>query len=589
MSTSITDMKIKRVGGSFLIEDHSVAETYTPEDLTPEHLAIKRAAKEFFDKEVVPNLDAIVAGDRDLAVSLVRKGAELGLTAVLVPEEYGGMELDLASSMVVSEEIGRDGNFGGWIGAHSGIGTLPLLLFGTEAQKKKYLPRLSTAELIGAYALTEPHCGSDSLAAKTRADLSEDGTHYVLNGTKMWITNGGVADLFTVFAKVNGEQFSAFLVERAFGGVTSGKEEHKMGIKGSSTTAVYLDNVKVPVENLLGEIGRGHIIAFNILNLGRLKLGPSTLGGAKFVLRTSIAYAKQRKAFGAEIAKLGMIKHKLAEMAIRIFATECISFRTEGLISSYLEGFSWAEPDAAKRMMKAVEEFATECSMVKVQGSEMLDYVVDEGVQIHGGNGYHQDYAVERAYRDSRINRIFEGTSEINRLLATGMMLKRAMAGRLGLVKAVKGLMEEVLAGPSLAGDTVSEERRLVSNAKKIGLQLLGVAFEKFGAALDKEQEVVAGISDVLMETFAMESALLRVEKMGSSGAASDMAAVYLRDGLTRIDGFARTVLAGCSEGDALRTNMVVLRRFAKFEPVNAIALRRSIADRLIVSGHYGV
>ncbi len=584
MSTSI-----KRAGGSFLIEDHSVAEAFTPEDLTAEHLAIKRAAKEFFDKEVVPNLDAIVAGDRDLAVSLVRKGAELGLTAVLVPEEYGGMELDLASSMVVSEEIGRDGNFGGWIGAHSGIGTLPLLLFGTEAQKQKYLPRLSTAELIGAYALTEPHCGSDALAAKTRADLSADGTHYVLNGTKMWITNGGVADLFTVFAKVNGEQFSAFLVERAFGGVTSGKEEHKMGIKGSSTTAVYLDNVKVPVENLLGEVGRGHIIAFNILNLGRLKLGPSTLGGGKFVLRTSIAYAKQRKAFGAEIANLGLIKHKLAEMAIRIFATECISYRTEGLISSYLDGFSWAEPEAAKRMMKAVEEFATECSMVKVHGSEMLDYVVDEGVQIHGGNGYHQDYAVERAYRDSRINRIFEGTSEINRLLATGMMLKRAMAGRLGLVKAVKGLMEEVLAGPSLSADTVSEERRLVSNAKKIGLQLLGIAFEKFGAGLDKEQEVVAGISDVLMETFAMESALLRVEKMGTAGAAADMAAVYLRDGMTRIEGFARTVLAGCSEGDALRTNMAVLRRFAKFEPVNAIGLRRRIADRLIASGHYGV
>ena len=343
-------MGIKRAGGSFLIEDHSAEEAFTPEDLSEEHRAIGRAAKEFFDKEVVPNLDAIVAGDRELAVSLVRKGAALGLTAVLVPEEYGGMELDLASSMVVSEEIGRDGNFGGWIGAHSGIGTLPLLLFGTPEQKKKYLPRLSTAELIGAYALTEPHCGSDSRAMKTRADLSEDGTHYVLNGSKMWITNGGVADLFTVFAKVGGEQITAFLVERAFPGVSSGKEEHKMGIKGSSTTAVYLDNVKVPVENLLGEIGRGHIIAFNILNMGRLKLGPSTVGGAKFVLRTSIAYAKQRKAFGAEIAKLGMIRHKLAEMAIRIFATESMSYRAEGLISSYLEDFSWAEDGAAKRM-----------------------------------------------------------------------------------------------------------------------------------------------------------------------------------------------------------------------------------------------
>ncbi|MCU1328352.1 MAG: Butyryl-CoA dehydrogenase [Bryobacterales bacterium] len=581
-----TVQSVKRAGGSFLIEDHPVHEAFTPEDLTPEHRAIARAAREFFEKEVAPNLDAIVAGDRELAVSLVRKGAELGLTAVLVPEEYGGMELDLASSMVVSEELGRDGNFGGWIGAHSGIGTLPLLLFGTEGQKKKYLPRLSTAELIGAYALTEAHCGSDALAAKTRADLSADGTHYVLNGSKMWITNGGVADLFTVFAKVNGEQFSAFLVERAFPGVSSGKEEHKMGIKGSSTTAIYLDNVKVPVENLLGEVGRGHIIAFNILNMGRLKLGPATIGGAKAVLRISIAYAKQRKAFGAEIAKLGMIKAKLAEMAIRTFAAESMTFRTEGLISGHLQGFTWQEPDAAKRMMKAIEEFATECSMVKVFGSEMLDYVVDEGVQIHGGYGYHQDYAVERAYRDSRINRIFEGTSEINRLLATGMMLKRAQTGRLGLVKAAKGVMEEILAGPSLGGDSVTEERRLVGNAKKIGLLLLALAFEKFGAALDKEQEVVAGISDVLMETFTMESCLLRTEK---TGAGADMTAVYLRDGMTRVDGFARTVLAACSEGDSLRTNMAVLRRFAKFEPVNAIALRRTIADRLIASGHYVV
>ena len=398
MSTSITDMKVKRVGGSFLIEDHSVAETYTPEDLTPEHLAIKRAAKEFFDKEVVPNLDAIVAGDRDLAVSLVRNGAELGLTAVLVPEEYGGMELDLASSMVVSEEIGRDGNFGGWIGAHSGIGTLPLLLFGTEAQKKKYLPRLSTAELIGAYALTEPHCGSDSLAAKTRADLSEDGTHYVLNGTKMWITNGGVADLFTVFAKVNGEQFSAFLVERAFGGVTSGKEEHKMGIKGSSTTAVYLDNVKVPVENLLGEIGRGHIIAFNILNLGRLKLGPSTLGGAKFVLRTSIAYAKQRKAFGAEIAKLGMIKHKLAEMAIRIEAT--------GLL---VRKAAWNLERGIRNPI--VSAYA------KAYGADAAMQSALDAVQIFGGNGYVKEYPVEKLMRDAKLLQIYEGTAQIQRVV----------------------------------------------------------------------------------------------------------------------------------------------------------------------------
>jgi hypothetical protein len=346
----------------------------------------------------------------------------------------------------------------------------------------------------------------------------------------------------------------------------------------------------VPVENLLGEIGRGHIIAFNILNLGRLKLGPFAVGGSKKVLRTSIAYAKQRKAFGTEIANFGMIRHKLAEMAIRIFATESMSYRVEGLIQGHLEGFSWAEPDAAKRMMKAVEEFAAECSIIKVYASEALDYVVDEGVQIHGGYGYHQDYAVERSYRDSRINRIFEGTNEINRLLTTGMMLKRAQQGRLGLVKAAKSLMNEVLGGPSATGGGESEERRLVGNGKKVGLLLLACAFEKFGAALDQQQEVLAGIADVLMEAFAMESSLLRVEKMSKTGGpVNDMCAVFLRDAMTRIEGFARPVLAACAEGDALRSNMAVLRRFAKFEPVNSIALRRGIAERLIAAGSYVV
>jgi alkylation response protein AidB-like acyl-CoA dehydrogenase len=580
----------KRIGGAFLIENQPAAEFFTPEDLTEEHRAMGRAAREFFDKEVAPHVEAIVHGDRDLAVSLLRKAASLGLEGILTPERYGGMELDLATSMVVAEALAGDGSFAGWHGAHAGIGTMPLLLFGTEEQKQKYLPRLSSAEMVAAYCLSEPHAGSDSLAAKTRADLTSDGRYYVLNGQKAWITNGGKADLFTVFAKVNGEQFSAFLVERAFAGVSSGNEEQKMGIKGSSTTALYLDNVHVPVENLLGEIGRGHIIAFNILNLGRLKLGPFAVGGSKKVLRTSIAYAKQRKAFGTEIANFGMIRHKLAEMAIRIFATESMSYRVEGLIQGHLEGFSWAEPDAAKRMMKAVEEFAAECSIIKVYASEALDYVVDEGVQIHGGYGYHQDYAVERSYRDSRINRIFEGTNEINRLLTTGMMLKRAQQGRLGLVKAAKSLMNEVLGGPSATGGGESEERRLVGNGKKVGLLLLACAFEKFGAALDQQQEVLAGIADVLMEAFAMESSLLRVEKMSKTGGpVNDMCAVFLRDAMTRIEGFARPVLAACAEGDALRSNMAVLRRFAKFEPVNSIALRRGIAERLIAAGSYVV
>ena len=565
-------------GGSFLIEDQRACEVFTPEDLSEEHHAIARAAREFFDKEVAPNVEAIVHGDRDLAVALLRKAASLGFEGILTPERYGGMELDLASSMVVAEELARDGSFAGWHGAHAGIGTMPLLLFGTEAQKQKYLPRLSSAELVAAYCLTEPHAGSDALAAKTRADLTPDGRYYVLNGQKMWITNGGKADLFTVFAKVNGEQFTAFLVERAFPGVSSGNEEQKMGIKGSSTTAVFLDNVHVPVENLLGEIGRGHIIAFNILNLGRLKLGPFAVGGSKNVLKVSIAYAKQRKAFGQEIANFGVIRHKLAEMAIRIFAAEAMSYRVEGLIQGALEGFSWDEAGAPKRFMKAIEEFAAECSMIKVYASEVLDYVVDEGVQIHGGYGYHQDYAVERAYRDSRINRIFEGTNEINRLLTTGMLLKRAQQGRLGLVKAARDLMNEILSGPSGGG--------IVANAKKIGLLLLAVAFEKFGAAMEKQQEVLSGIADVLMEIFAIESVSLRVEKTGKG---ADMRDVFVRDAMTRIEGFARPVLAACSEGDALRSNMAVLRRFAKYDPLDSIAIRRRIAEGLIGAGHYVV
>jgi alkylation response protein AidB-like acyl-CoA dehydrogenase len=561
-----------KTGGAFLIENQPAADVFTPEDLTEEHRAIARAAREFFDKEVAPNIEAMVHGDRDLAVSLLRKAAALGFESILTPERYGGMELDLASSAVVAEALAGDGSFAGWHGAHAGIGTLPILWFGTEEQKQKYLPRLSTAELVAAYCLTEPHAGSDALAAKTRADLSRDGRRYILNGQKAWITNGGKADLFTVFAKINGEQFSAFLVERAFPGVTTGHEEQKMGIKGSSTTAVYFDNVEVPIENLLGEIGRGHIIAFNILNLGRLKLGPFSVGGARRVLRESIAYAKQRKAFGTEIANFGMIQHKLAEMAIRIYAVESMTYRVEGLIESRIADLG---------LMKAVEEFAAECSIVKVYATEMLDYVVDEGVQIHGGYGYHQDYAVERAYRDSRINRIFEGTNEINRLLTTGMLLKRAQQGRLGLVKAAKGLMDEVLAGPVLSTDTESDERKLVANAKKIALLLLATAFEKFGVEMDKQQEVLAGIADVLMETLAMESTLLRTEKTNKS---SDLCAVFLRDAMTRIEGFARPVLAACAEGDTLRSNMAVLRRFAKFEPVNAIALRRGIAARLCAS-----
>src|SRR6202161_1138501 len=549
----------KTKGGAFLLERSAPEEIFTPEDFTDEHRAIAKTTDEFWLKEVVPHIDEIHHQQHAVAAGILRKSAELGLTAVVIPEKFGGMEMDLTSMMVVAEGVARNGSYSAWHGAHTGIGTLPLLLFGTEEQKQRYLPKLATAEMVAAYCLSEPQAGSDALAAKTRADLSPDGKHYILNGQKMWITNGGAADLYTIFAKVGGEKFTAFLVERKYPGVQPGAEEKKLGIKGSSTTAVYFDNVQVPVENLLGEIGRGHIIAFNILNLGRLKLGPFAIGGAKEVLRVSLKYAKERKAFGKSIAEFGMIQHKLAEMAIRIYAAESTSWRVVGLIENELEGFSWKNPGAAQTMLKAVEEFAAECSYIKIFASEMLDYVVDEGVQIHGGYGYHQDYAVERAYRASRINRIFEGTNEINRLLVAGMLLKRAARGQLALMAAVQKLMGEILGGP--APDGADEETRLVANAKKIGLLAMGLAYQKFAMDLEKQQEVLMGISDIAMEIFAMESVLLRTRK---NGAGAEMDAVFLRDAMARVEFSARGVLAACSEGDSLRTNMAVLRKFAE-------------------------
>ncbi len=529
-----------------------------------------------------------------MLVAVLRKSAELGLTAVLVPEEFGGMEMDLVSALIVSEGLGRDGSYATCHGAQAGIGALPVLLFGTDAQKRQYLPRLASAELVAAYCLTEPQAGSDALASRTRADLSADGTHYVLNGQKMWITNGGIADLYTVFAKIGGEKFTAFLVERAWPGVTPGAEEKKMGLKGSSTTAVYFDNVKVPVENVLGEIGRGHIIAFNILNIGRLKLAVFAHGACIDTLADALRYAKERKAFGKSISEFGLIQHKLAEMAIRMYVNESMAYRIAGDIEARLansspEGFNWAQPGAAQTMLKAVEEFAIECSFAKVFGSEALDYVVDEAVQIHGGYGYHQDYAVERAYRDSRINRIFEGTNEINRLLATGMLLKRAQKGALPLVAAVKKLQGE------LHEASAASATDLVDNARKIGLFLLGVAYQNFGNALEEQQEILAGISDVLMYTYAMESAALRARKatqvsgQASAGGASDMSRVFSATAMDRIEVSARTVAAACAEGDELRAHLSILRRLTRYDPPNTIAVRRAIAARLLDAGRYTV
>ncbi len=586
--TTLTDIPRKTTKGTaFLIEDSEPQDIFTAEDLSEEHLAIGKMVDEFWANEVEPNLPAIREKKSGVAMAVLRKSVELGLTAMAIPEEYGGMAMDLPSLLVTAERMGRDGSYGGWHSAHTGIGTLPVVYFGTPEQKRKYLPKLAKVEMLAAYALTEPLAGSDALAARTRADLAPDGKHYILNGQKMWITNGGAADLFTVFAKVGGEKFTAFLVERKFPGVTSGAEEHKMGITGSSTTAVYFDNVPVPVENVLGEIGRGHVIAFNILNIGRLKLGPAGVGAAKNVLAICLKYAKQRKAFGSSIAEFGAIQHKLAEMAIRIFVAESMTWRVGGLIENQMHSGSAPSADGTQEL-KAIEEFAAECSMIKVYVSEMLDYVVDEGVQIHGGYGYHRDYVVERAYRDSRINRLFEGTSEINRLVITGMPLKRAARGSLPLLDAARAVAHESEPKPvEISGDA---ELSLVRNAKKIALLTLGIAHEKYGAKLEQQQEIIMNISDIIMEVFAMESSLLRSRKLAASGAgvnAADACTVYLRDAITRIEQSSRTVLSACAQGDELRGNLSRLQTYATHEPVNSIELRRQIARRLLASERY--
>ncbi len=580
-----------QAGGAFLIEDRAPSEIFTAEDLNEEHLAIARTVDQFWANDVEPHLEAIRQQTPGVALNVLRKAAELGLAAIPIPEKFGGMEMDLPSVMIASEHLAKDASYGSWHSSHTGIGTLPVLFFGNEAQKQKYLPRLAKVELLAAYALTEPLAGSDAMAVRTRADLSPDGKHYLLNGQKMWITNGGAADLFTVFAKVGGEKFTAFLVERSFPGVTSGAEEHKMGIKGSSTTAVYFDNVQVPVENVLGEIGRGHIIAFNILNIGRLKLGPGAVGGAKNVLAICLKYAKERKAFGSAIAEFGAIQHKLAEMAIRTYSVESMMWRVVGLIENQLAQSTHDQRADSRTELKAVEEYAAECSMIKVYASEMLDYVVDEGVQIHGGYGYHQDYAVERAYRDSRINRIFEGTNEINRLLITGMLLKRAARGQLALIPAVQGVLNGTLKGETGSAGA-DEETRLVNSAKKIALFTIGIAYQKYGTALEKQQEILMNISDIAMEVFAMESSLLRSRKLTASGKgmnASDMCAVFLRDAMNRVEISSRNVLGACSGPDALPQNTAALRGFANYDPVDAIALRRNIAARLLAAGCYTI
>jgi len=506
--------------------------------------------------------------------------------------------MDKVTAAVIADHIAKYAGFATTWGGHSGIGTLPIVYFGTEEQKQKYLPKLASGEMVGAYALSESTSGSDAMNCRARAELSKDGKHYILNGEKMWITNAGFADLFTVFAKLDGEKFSAFLVERNYPGFSVGAEEHKMGIRGSSTCPIILNDCKVPVENLLGEIGKGHVIAFNILNIGRFKLGAMCVGGARVSLENAIGYAKQRKAFSKVIADFGLIREKIANMAALIYVGESLVYRTVGMMDAALSDVDKSSADALKDTRKAIEEYAVECSIIKVWGSEMIDYVVDETMQIYAGYGFVEEYPAERAYRDARINRIFEGTNEINRLIITGFLLKRAMSGQLPLMPAIKKLMDEVLSGPSL-GDEIegplADERKLVAQAKKLGLFAAGSATQKYMQAIQDQQEVMGAIADMTIETYAMESAVLRAQKLveakGEKNAelAIAMTRIYLTQAMEKIEAAAKRVIAAVAEGDMLRTQLAILRRLAKYEPFNTIELRQQVARRAIEVGKYSL
>jgi len=593
-TTAIPGTKIS--GGSFLLEERKPDEVFTPEDFTEQHQLIGQTAEEFAVNEILPHAEKMEHKDFSITRDLLKKAGDLGLSSAEIPEAYGGLEMDKVTAAVIADHIAKYAGFATTWGGHTGIGTLPIVYFGTEEQKKKYLPRLGAGEIIGAYALSEASSGSDALNCRARAQLSPDGKHYILNGEKMWITNAGFADLFTVFAKVDGEKFSAFLVERTFPGFSIGAEEHKMGIRGSSTCPLILNDCKVPAENLLGEIGKGHVIAFNILNVGRFKLGAMCVGGARVSLESAIGYSKQRRAFSKVIADFGLVREKIANMAALIFVGEALVYRTVGMMDVALAEVDKAGTDAAKDTRKAIEEYAVECSIIKVWGSEMIDYVVDETVQIYGGYGFVEEYPAERAYRDARINRIFEGTNEINRLIITGFLLKRAMSGQLPLMPAIKKLMDEVLAGPSVAEDLegpLTEERKLVGQAKKLGLFVAGAATQKYMQAIQDQQEVMGAIADIVIETYAMESAVLRAQKIvESKGEAATalpiaMARVYLSQAMDKIEAAAKKVIAAVAEGDMLRTQLAILRRLAKHETFNTIDLRQQIAGKVIERGKY--
>ncbi|WP_343700795.1 acyl-CoA dehydrogenase family protein [Chitinophaga sp.] len=595
METAVNS-KAALKGAEFLVKESSPAEIFIPENFSEEQRMIRDMAEQFVAKEVTPVLERLDKLEEGLMPSLLEKAGEQGLLGAAFPEEYGGLGKDFITATLINEALGAGHSFSVAMAAHTGIGSLPILYFGNDAQKQKYIPKLATGEMKGAYALTEPNSGSDALSAKTTAKLTADGKHYLLNGQKIWITNSGFADVFTVFAKIDGEKFTAFIVEKDTPGFTLGVEEHKMGIKGSSTRQIYFQDAKVPVENVLGEIGKGHLIAFNILNIGRLKLCAAALGGAKGSLDITIQYANTREQFKQPIAKFGAIQHKLAEMATRIWVCESALYRTAQLIDQkeqelLAEGKSFGEAS-----LGAAEEYAVECAMLKVNGSEVLDFVVDEGVQVHGGNGFSDEYVISKAYRDSRINRIFEGTNEINRLLTLDMTLKRALKGRLDLMTPAMNVMKELMSIPDFGSDdegAFAPEKKIIANMKKAILMAAGGAVQKLQMKLDSEQEILMNIADMAIETFVSESALLRLirltEEKGEAAVAlqADMVRTYLSDAADRVNKAGKDAINGFAEGDEQRMMLLGLKRFTKTAPFNTKEARRRIAAKLIADNRY--
>ncbi len=582
-------------GGSFLIEGVEPQQVFTPEDFTDEHKMIAETAASFVAGEVEPNLDDLEAQKDGLMPELLRKAAALGLLGADIPEEFGGMELDKISSMLITENIIRGGSFSLGHGAHTGIGSLPIVFFGNRQQKEKYLPALASGEKFAAYALTEPGAGSDALSAKTKAVLADDGKYYILNGSKQFITNAGFADVFITYAKVDGDKFTAFIVDADSPGLSLGAEEKKLGIKGSSTRSVIFEDVKVPVENVLYEVGKGHVVAFNILNIGRYKLAIGCIGSAKLALEYAVKYASERKQFGVPISSFGLIKEKIGMMAAKIYAAESMAYRTGGLIDTMLHSIDMNAEDAGFKTARGIAEYAIECSINKVHGSEVLDFVADEVLQIFGGYGYTQEYPAERIYRDARINRIFEGTNEINRLLIPGTLLRKAMKGELPLLAAAQKLMGELMTPGMPVEDTsfLGEQKQMVEKAKKMVLMVAGSAAQKYGEKLQHQQEILGRVADMVIEVFAMESALLRVLKAyetdGEEVAAvkKALAEIYINDAMGKMDLWAREALAAVEDGDMLRTQLAAMRKLTRYTPVNSVKLKREVADTVIRAGKY--